>query len=140
MEARGNKDSPSLALALRYVAKAREMRPSWPPLPLLAARVYELQGKEDLMLESYLQAIKAGDADVATVSRAVQLLGQRQRYGEASELGHVRSRGKEHRTIDDQLRPRGLREPLYDGSCRISQSCAQKWRASPRQKLQQACQ
>jgi len=86
MEARGNKDSPSLALALRYVAKAREMRPSWPPLPLLAARVYELQGKEDLMLESYLQAIKAGDADVATVSRAVQLLGQRQRYGEASEL------------------------------------------------------
>ena len=47
-------------------------------------------------------------------------------YGEASELGHVRSGGKEHRTIDDQLRPRGLREPLYDGGCRISQSCAQK--------------
>jgi tetratricopeptide (TPR) repeat protein len=85
LEAKG-KDAPSLSQALRSIAKARETRPSWPPLPLLAAKIYEIQGKEDLMLENYVQAIKLGENDALIVRKAVQLLQQQQRYAEASEV------------------------------------------------------
>ena len=85
MEAKG-KDSPLLGQALRYIAKARETRPSWHPLPLLAARVYELQGNEDQMLESYKESLRLGEDDPAIIRKTVQLLVQKQRYAEATAL------------------------------------------------------
>jgi tetratricopeptide (TPR) repeat protein len=87
MEAKG-KDSPLLPQALKYIAQARETRPSWPPLPLLAARVYELQANEDQMLESYKEALRLGEGDQAIIRKTVQLLRQKQRYAEAAGLLH----------------------------------------------------
>ena len=85
IQARG-KDMDLLNKALDFIAKAREMRPNWPPPPLLAATIYETQGKMDQAMESYLQAINLGVRDLDIVRTTVRLLYQRQRYAEADRL------------------------------------------------------
>jgi tetratricopeptide (TPR) repeat protein len=102
VQANDDKDSPLLEQALDYVAKAREMRPTWAPLPLLAARIYEIQKKEDQMLENDLQAINLGEHDPAIVKRTVQLLKQKQRYAEADALLSRLAEGQTSLTPEQQ--------------------------------------
>ncbi|MGD0783769.1 MAG: tetratricopeptide repeat protein, partial [Candidatus Aminicenantales bacterium] len=81
-----DKDPELLAQAMGYIERAREMRPTWPPLPLLAARVYEMQGKENQMIDMYLEAIRLGEHDSTIIRRAVELLEKKQRWAEAKML------------------------------------------------------
>jgi tetratricopeptide (TPR) repeat protein len=85
IKARDN-DRAFLAQALSYIKQARDMRPSWPPLPLLAARVYELQGTENQMIDMYKEAIRLGEHDPTIIRRAVELLQKKQRWAEATML------------------------------------------------------
>jgi tetratricopeptide (TPR) repeat protein len=85
LQARGPKDV-RLDQALELLGRARELRPSWGRLSLLAAGIYDQQGKTDEALEQYRQAIKEGEEGPAAVRRAVELLSQEQRFTEANEL------------------------------------------------------
>lgn len=75
-----------LGQALECLARAREMRPTWSRLPLLAGGIYETQGKLDQAMDNYLQAISLGERDPEIIRRTVQLLFQNQRYSEADRL------------------------------------------------------
>jgi tetratricopeptide (TPR) repeat protein len=72
--------------ALLHVATARDLRPAWPLVPLLAARLYERQEQGDLALENYLTAIDLGERSPAAIRRAMELLAERERYMEADQL------------------------------------------------------
>ena len=72
--------------ALVDVAKARDLRPTWPLAPLLAARLYERQGQGDLALDNYREAIRLGERSPAAIRRAMELLAERERYLEADQL------------------------------------------------------
>ena len=75
-----------LSRALDYIARAREMRPTWSRLPLLAGGIYESEGKLDRAMDHYLQAINLGEHDPEIVRRTVQLLNQHERYAEATRV------------------------------------------------------
>jgi tetratricopeptide (TPR) repeat protein len=81
-----SKNTELLDKALDCIARARETRPAWSPLPLLAGTIYETEGKMDLALENYVQAINLGDRSPDTLRTAVKMLYQRQRYAEADRL------------------------------------------------------
>ncbi len=72
--------------ARRLLDQAREQRPSWPKLPLLAGTIHYKQGDHEAALEEYLKAFKLGDRNPVAIRRAVQLLGQRGRNDKAVEL------------------------------------------------------
>jgi tetratricopeptide (TPR) repeat protein len=72
--------------ALLHVATARDLRPHWPLVWLLAARLYERQGQGDLALENYRTAIDRGERSPAAIRRAMELLAERERYLEADQL------------------------------------------------------
>jgi cellulose synthase operon protein C len=73
-------------LAIEHLSKAREQRPGWSRIPLLAAQLYDHLGKIDPAIENYCQAIEAGETGEATVHRAFVLLYKRQRYAEADAM------------------------------------------------------
>ena len=66
--------------------QARDLRQSWSRVPLLMAGIYDQQGKIDLALKNYLEAIEMGERDPGAVRRTVQLLFQKQRYADADRL------------------------------------------------------
>ena len=72
--------------ALELLARAREAQQNWPPIPLLMAAIYDDQGKPDLALKNFREAIEIGGYDPAAVQRTIQLLFQKQRYDEADRL------------------------------------------------------
>ena len=83
-----NEEDPSKKLqqALKYLAQAREERPSWSRIPLLEAGIHEQQSQTDSALTCYLKAIEMGEHSPGAMRRAVQLLYQAQRYDEADKL------------------------------------------------------
>jgi tetratricopeptide (TPR) repeat protein len=75
-----------LEQALDHLTRAREQRENWSRIPLLTAGINDQQGKVDDALKNYLEAIEMGERDANAVQRTVQLLFQKQRYGEADRL------------------------------------------------------
>ncbi len=75
-----------LSEALGYLAKARELRPSWTRISMVTADIYEQQGKLHEALESDMEAIELGDRSAAVIQRATNLLYQQQRYADADQL------------------------------------------------------
>ena len=89
MQAKGKKRADRDRLqneALDLLARAREASQNWPQIPLLMAAIYDEQGKSDLALKNYQEAIDMGEHDPAAVQRTVQLLFQKQQFGEADRL------------------------------------------------------
>ncbi len=72
--------------ALELLTNAAMARPAWSRLALLAARIHDRLGNEELALEQYVRAIELGDRSPNAVRRAIQLLADRQRYLEADRL------------------------------------------------------
>jgi len=88
--ARNSKGSDSrLDEALPHLARARELRPSWSRVPLLAAGIYDQQRNSARALENYLRAIELGDYNTVAIRRAAQLLSQQGRFSEARDVIHV---------------------------------------------------
>ncbi len=85
-EARSQKQKDPAAAwseALKYLAKARDMRGDWPLIPVTMAQIYDRQGRQNLALKNYLEAIDLGYYEQNMVLRAMQILVQTQQYGEA---------------------------------------------------------
>ncbi|MGA2060500.1 MAG: tetratricopeptide repeat protein, partial [Thermoguttaceae bacterium] len=72
--------------ALQYLAKARDLRPSWPRIPLFMGTIYDQQNKPDQALKHYMDAIDLGERNPAALRRTVQILFQKQRYADADKL------------------------------------------------------
>lgn len=72
--------------ALKSLAEARVKRPDWSRLPHLRARIHDTQGKRDLAVEEYRQAIELGARSPAAIRRVVQLLYAQRRYLEADGI------------------------------------------------------
>jgi len=88
--ARSSKGSDSrLDEALAHLARARESRPSWSRVPLLAAGIYDQQKQSARALENYQRAIELGDYNPVAIRRAAQLLSQQGRYSEARDVIRV---------------------------------------------------
>jgi len=85
MEAEGPNDK-RLAIALKLLEQARERRPTWSRLPLLAAGIYDQQGKLNQALQSYHEALDMGERNPAAIRRAIELCFREQRFNEASKL------------------------------------------------------
>ena len=64
----------SLEDALKHLAEARQLNPSWSRVPLLMAEIYDQLGQSSAALQHYREAIDQGERSVAAVQRAVQLL------------------------------------------------------------------
>ena len=89
MQANGKKPEDRDRLrneALELLARARETSQNRPQIPLLMAAIYDDQGKLDLALKHYQEAIEMGGHDPLAVRRTLQLLFQKQRYGDVDRL------------------------------------------------------
>jgi tetratricopeptide (TPR) repeat protein len=64
----------------------RARRPGWPGGLVAQARIYELQKSPRSALESYEQAIKAGERSPGVIQRTAQLLLDQGRYSQADEV------------------------------------------------------
>ncbi len=71
--------------ALALLARAKEERPNWPRVPLLAAGIYERQGRPDKALDSYREAVDLGDRNPTAYRRLVQFLVQQGQLEEAQK-------------------------------------------------------
>ncbi len=76
----------SLDEALKKLAQARELRPSWSRLPAVMATIYDRQGDSDSALKEYLHALDMGERSPGAIRRTIQLLFLRQRYSQADRL------------------------------------------------------
>ena len=72
--------------AFQHISAARQLRPDWPALSLLTARIQDRRGERTAALQSYLEAIQLGERSSAAIRRAVELLYAAQRYSEADQL------------------------------------------------------
>ncbi|MBN2473983.1 MAG: tetratricopeptide repeat protein [Pirellulales bacterium] len=79
-------DDKRLDQALELLAQARQKRPSWSRLPLLAGGIYDQQGKRDLALENYQRAIQMGERNPRAIRRCAQLLAAEGLYAEADTM------------------------------------------------------
>ncbi|NQU20633.1 MAG: tetratricopeptide repeat protein, partial [Candidatus Nealsonbacteria bacterium] len=80
-------DDKRLDDALEMVKQIRKLRPSWSRPLVIAARIYQRQGKPDLALKDYLTAINdMGNRNPLAIGYAVQLLYRQNRIDEAGEL------------------------------------------------------
>lgn len=85
---RSQEEKPSTPLvdqAIAYLNKARELRGDWLPIPKTLAQIYLQQGRPDLALKNYLEALDLGDRDPMTIRQAIQILYQTQQYAEADQ-------------------------------------------------------
>ncbi len=72
--------------AFQHISAARNLRPDWPALSLLTARIQDRRGEHTAALQSYLEAIQLGEHSSGAVRRATELLYAAQRYSEADQL------------------------------------------------------
>lgn len=84
--ARKHRTKEGLAIAQRLLTEAAARRPSWPRVPILEADVALLQGKTDQAIDHYKRALELGERGPDVLRPLVQLLYDRQRYGEAEEV------------------------------------------------------
>lgn len=90
------KGKPALQEAQKHLVEARNLRPAWSRVALLAAHLCEQEGNEELAIEQYLRAVNLGERNPQAIRRLVQLLAERQRYAEADRV---------LRTIEEQSMP-----------------------------------
>ncbi len=87
LRSKDSKDAgPMLEKALDYLKKARDARKDWSRIPTVEAGIYERQGKADLALPSFMEAIELGERNPAVIQRTTQLLFQSQRFADADKL------------------------------------------------------
>ncbi|HYT87192.1 MAG TPA: tetratricopeptide repeat protein [Gemmataceae bacterium] len=79
-------DRKGLDEARRLLATVAARRPAWSRLAISQGRVEDLQGNAEGALGHYLRAIDLGERTPDVVRRTLQLLYQRQRYTDASEV------------------------------------------------------
>jgi len=79
-------DKQLLRDALALLEQARQLRPSWPRIPLLAGGIHDQLGQAEEALESYLLAIDLGERNPVAIRRAIQLLYLQNRFIEARKL------------------------------------------------------
>ncbi len=72
--------------AMAQLSEAAVERPSWSRIPRLKGEIYDRQGKLDLAVQSYLEAIRLGEQSPQLVSRAIFLLFEKGRFVEADEV------------------------------------------------------
>jgi tetratricopeptide (TPR) repeat protein len=72
--------------ALGHLAAAAKLRPRWAQVALLAASLYDRQGRIEEALENYRKAIELGEQNPLAVRRTFELLCRRQRYVEANQM------------------------------------------------------
>jgi tetratricopeptide (TPR) repeat protein len=68
------------------LAAVAAKRPGWSRVPLALARIDELEGQPELLLEHLKQAVELGDRQLPIVKRVVQLLDERGRAKEADDI------------------------------------------------------
>ncbi len=78
-----NEAAPALKEALELLAKAREARKDWSRIPLVEAGVYDQQGRPDMAMKCYLEAMDMGERNPNAIRRMIQLLFQTRQYAEA---------------------------------------------------------
>jgi tetratricopeptide (TPR) repeat protein len=71
--------------ARQHLELASRQRPSWPPIHLARAEIYELEGNPEQAILELKQAIQKGENSPAVVQRLVQALVSRKRDAEADE-------------------------------------------------------
>ncbi len=76
----------ALEAAQKHLVEARNLRPAWSRVALLAAHLCEQEGDEELAIEQYLRAVNLGERNPQAIRRVVQLLAERQRYAEADRV------------------------------------------------------
>jgi len=79
-------DKKRLGDARALLAEVAARRPGWGRVPLLEAKIAELERNPGRAIDGYLKAIKAGEREPETIRRAVQLLNEKRRTAEADRL------------------------------------------------------
>ncbi|HLA83822.1 MAG TPA: tetratricopeptide repeat protein [Thermoguttaceae bacterium] len=75
-----------LQRALDYLNQARQMRPKWGQISLLAGMIHERAGRGDAAIDEYLEAIDLGAMEPNMVRRTAQLLIRNNRLREADRM------------------------------------------------------
>jgi len=68
------------------LTEAAVERPNWARIPRLRGEINDRQNKKDLAIEGYLEAIRLGEQSPQMVTRAIVLLFEQGRFGEADEV------------------------------------------------------
>lgn len=76
----------NLEQAERYLGEVAKKRPTWHLALLLGAQIQEQRGNFDRALESYLEAIKAGERQLEVMRRTALMLYERRRFREAEDV------------------------------------------------------
>jgi tetratricopeptide (TPR) repeat protein len=84
--AKPGSDHDRLAEAHSLLAEVNGRRPNWSRAILCEARLNDVENHKDVALTQYQEAIKLGERDPWSISRAVALLHERGRDPEASDL------------------------------------------------------
>lgn len=84
--AKDKKNDPRLDEALKHLAAAAELRPSWGRVPMLAASILDQQGKTEEALAKYREAVKLGDRTPGGLRRLAQILYERQLLSESRSV------------------------------------------------------
>lgn len=74
-----------LEQALAFLERAAQQRPRWSRVPLLAAGIYERQGRYEEALERYRDAVDMGETSATAYRRFIQLLAKQGQLDEAQE-------------------------------------------------------
>lgn len=79
LTAKGDK----LKEAKKYLLEVNRRRPDWPQLPLLQARIAEMEGDTETAINRYLAALDRGERQPEQVVKLVRLLCERRRFVDA---------------------------------------------------------
>ncbi len=82
----GRQPSGELDQARALLAEVARHRPTWSRLHVAEAEISDLEGHPDQALERYQKAVDLGERQPAVVGRLVQLLVERQRFGDADRV------------------------------------------------------
>jgi tetratricopeptide (TPR) repeat protein len=82
----GSDKAAALSEARRHLDTVAVRRSNWSHVPFCEAQIADLEGKEDVALAKYLEAIQRGERDSLALFRAVGLLDARGRPQEAYQI------------------------------------------------------
>jgi tetratricopeptide (TPR) repeat protein len=112
--------------AIRHLAQARVLRPSWARVPAMLGKIYDHKEETDLAIENYTQAIDQGSRDVVAMNRLAQLLFEKGRDEEAHRiLGLLGDRALSPRLKLEQA-GLALREGKFDEGLEYVRQVAEK--------------
>ena len=72
--------------AQEFLAEAAVLRPDWNLIPAFSAYLHDRAGNTEAAIVKYNQAVELGWRNSASIRRLIQLLTQRERYGEADSV------------------------------------------------------